>query len=259
MLTKNYKYSKNKVHEFIHAANINRQYFEDIRLKTFDFKSNLPEIKKQILEQFDFVKPWTKYFHPSYSIFLNSLVMVCLSIYLNIPILWIILSISLYIITHLFLNIHESYIEAAFQNIYHNIQEAESLYQISLLYISHLGLDCAIILQRICNQNSQFSNLLKYYHQSEEMLKYHRQDLDDLLRHLKKDYQKIVAENIEEKLDLLRKFNQELNKNIKLLKTSSDDAGCSYLTESLIKKSMFFIQKHQDIGNFQELPSCYKA
>ena len=77
--------------------------------------------------------------------------------------------------------------------------------------------------------------------------------------YLKKDYQKIVAENIEEKLALLKKFNQELNKNIKLLDTSSDEASCSYFTESLIQKSMFFIQKHQDIITFQGLPSCYKA
>lgn len=253
MLTKTYKYSKNKVHEFSHEADINHQYFENLRLITLDFKSHLPHIKQQILQPLNFFKPWTDYFHQSYFIYFSGMLGIGLGFYFHISTLWVILSIGLYFITHLFLNSYESFIEAKFQNIYHEIQEAEKLYQIGITNISHLGLDSAIILQRICNQNSQFANYLKYYHQSEEMLKYHRQDLDDLSRHLKKDYQNIAQENIEEKLELLKKFNQELSKQISSVETLSEKGECSNFTKSLIEKSMFYLEKHQGISAAVEL------
>lgn len=242
MLTSSYKNSKNSVHEFIHQAEINRQYFEKIRLKTIDFKSSLPQMKRKILYQFFTLERSVNGF---FSMFLG----LSLGFYFNIPILLAILSTSTYFLLNLFFSSDLGFILISQQSLYNLIEKMENEIQNALLNISHLGLDSSIIIQRICNQNTQFANFLKYYHQSEEILKFHREDLEALLKSLTKDTHLIQSENIEEKLDILKKLNQEIGQSILLLKESKPLNDDSSNTSDLIEKSLFTIKKHQGFCN----------
>lgn len=238
MLTNFYKNSKNSVHEFIHQAEIDRQYFEKIRLKTIDFKSSLPQIKREILYQYFTLERFINGFF-------SMLIGLSLGFYCNIPILLAILSTITYFLLSIYFSSDSGFILVSQQGLFNHIEKMENEFQNALLSISHLGLDSSIIIQRICNQNNQFAKFLKYYHQSEEILKFHQEDLEALLKSLKKDTHLIQSENIEEKLDILKKLNQEIDQSILLLKNSKLSNDHSSYTSDLIEKSLFTLKKHQ--------------
>lgn len=250
MFNHTYKNSKNKIHEFILESEKHQQYFKNMLQSPTILPAKLSEIKKMIAQQFGIMSQWAydftrlyayqKIIYGLFGVGLFSAIGLCF----HMSFLFFIFSLGLYICIYQVLTCYNEYIQNKIQNIFYYVQETETMFHQSMSKIIHIGLDCNTILQRICNQNAQLTNYLRYYHQAEEMLQFHQVDLQDLLKQLRNDYKTISSEDIEGKLHLLKKFHQEIKKNLQELEHPKQTNECSFSSKILIEKSLISIQKH---------------